>query len=120
MMLDDFMIRATLAGIGVALAAAPLELQKTIVNTGYAKALAAYEEGVRVLESSLGGIGGCPFAPRATGNIATEDLVNALHRSGFETGVDLDAAIRASRWLGEQLGRDLPAYLPKAGPFPSS
>ena len=89
-------------------------------NTGYANALAAAEAGVSVLDASLGGIGGCPFAPRATGNIATEDLVNALHRSGFETGVDLDAAIRASRWLGEQLGRDLPAYLPKAGPFPSS
>ena len=89
-------------------------------NTGYANALAAAEAGVSVLDASLGGIGGCPFAPRATGNIATEDLVNALHRSGFETGVDLDAAIRASRWLGEQLGRDLPAYLPKAGPFPSA
>ena len=89
-------------------------------NTGYANALAAAEAGVSVLDASRGGTGGCPFAPRATGNIATEDLVNALHRSGFETGVDLDAAIRASRWLGEQLGRDLPAYLPKAGPFPSS
>ena len=89
-------------------------------NTGYANALAAAEAGVSVLDASLGGIGGCPFAPRATGNIATEDLVYALHRSGFDTGVDLDAAIRASRWLGEQLGRDLPAYLPKAGPFPSA
>ena len=89
-------------------------------NTGYANALAAAEAGVSVLDASLGGIGGCPFAPRATGNIATEDLVNALHRSGFDTGVDLDAAIRASQWLSEQLGRELPAYLPKAGPFPSS
>lgn len=87
-------------------------------NTGYANALAAADAGVSVLDSSLGGIGGCPFAPRATGNIATEDLVYALHRSGFDTGVDLDAAIRASQWLGEQLGRDLPAYLPRAGTFP--
>jgi hydroxymethylglutaryl-CoA lyase len=88
-------------------------------NTGYANALAAAEAGVTVLDASLGGVGGCPFAPRATGNIATEDLVYALHRSGFETGVDLEAAIDASRWLGEQLGRDLPAYLPRSGDFPA-
>ncbi len=89
-------------------------------NTGYANALAAADAGVEVLDSSLGGIGGCPFAPRATGNIATEDLVYALHRSGYATGVDLEAAIAASRWLGEQLGRDLPAYLPRAGVFPAT
>jgi hydroxymethylglutaryl-CoA lyase len=88
-------------------------------NTGYANALAAAEAGVGVLDASLGGIGGCPFAPRATGNIATEDLVYALHRSGFDTGVDLDAAIAASQWLSETLGRTLPAYLPRAGVFPS-
>ena len=88
-------------------------------NTGYANALAAAEAGVGVLDASLGGIGGCPFAPRATGNIATEDLVYALHRSGFDTGVDLDAAIAASQWLSETLGRTLPAYLPRAGTFPS-
>jgi isopropylmalate/homocitrate/citramalate synthase len=88
-------------------------------NTGYANALAAAEAGVGVLDASLGGIGGCPFAPRATGNIATEDLVYALHRSGFDTGVDLDAAIAASQWLSETLGRTLPAYLPRAGAFPS-
>jgi hydroxymethylglutaryl-CoA lyase len=88
-------------------------------NTGYANALAAADAGVTVLDASLGGIGGCPFAPRATGNIATEDLVYALHRSGYETGVDLYAAIAASQWLGAQLGRDLPAYLPRAGVFPA-
>jgi hydroxymethylglutaryl-CoA lyase len=88
-------------------------------NTGYANALAAADAGVAVLDASLGGIGGCPFAPRATGNIATEDLVYALHRSGYETGVDLQAAIGASAWLGEQLGRDLPASLPRAGVFPA-
>jgi len=88
-------------------------------NTGYASALAAYEAGVRVLDSSLGGIGGCPFAPRATGNIATEDLVFALERSGVNTGLDLDALIRASDWLGEQLGRPTPALVSKAGPFPA-
>lgn len=87
-------------------------------NTGYASALAAYEAGVRVLDSSLGGIGGCPFAPRATGNIATEDLVFALERSGVNTGLDLDALIRASDWLADQLGRPTPALVSKSGPFP--
>jgi hydroxymethylglutaryl-CoA lyase len=87
-------------------------------NTGYASALAAYEAGVTVLDSSLGGIGGCPFAPNATGNIATEDLVFALERSGVDTGLDLDALCRAADWLGEQLGRPVPSLLPKAGPFP--
>lgn len=89
-------------------------------NTGYANALAAAEVGVAVLDASLGGIGGCPFAPRATGNIATEDLVNALHRSGFDTGLDLDALVEASLWLADALGRVLPAYLPRAGVFPSA
>ncbi len=88
-------------------------------NTGYASALAAYEAGVRVLDSSLGGIGGCPFAPRATGNIATEDLVFALERSGIKTGLDLDELIKTSDWLGEQLGRPTPALVSKAGPFPT-
>ena len=89
-------------------------------NTGYANALAAYEEGVRVLDSSLGGIGGCPFAPKATGNIATEDLVYLLERSGISTGVDLDALIAASDWLGEQLGRPTPSLVSKAGGFPTA
>lgn len=88
-------------------------------NTGYANALAAFEAGVRVLDSSLGGIGGCPFAPKATGNIATEDLVFLLERSGISTGVDLDALIRASAWLGEQLGRPTPSLVSKAGGFPA-
>lgn len=87
-------------------------------NTGYASALAAYEAGVRVLDSSLGGIGGCPFAPNATGNIATEDLVFALERSGVDTGLDLDELCRASEWLADALGRPVPSLLPKAGPFP--
>lgn len=87
-------------------------------NTGYASALAAYEAGVTVLDSSLGGIGGCPFAPNATGNIATEDLVFALERSGVDTGLDLDALCRASDWLTAQLGRPVPSLLPKAGDFP--
>jgi hydroxymethylglutaryl-CoA lyase len=87
-------------------------------NTGYASAQAAAEAGVSVLDASLGGIGGCPFAPRATGNIATEDLVYALERSGFGTGLDLDELCRASEWLGEKLGRPTPGLVAKAGPFP--
>jgi hydroxymethylglutaryl-CoA lyase len=88
-------------------------------NTGYANALAAYEAGITVLDASLGGIGGCPFAPRATGNIATEDLAYLLDRSGISTGLDLDALVTASDWLGGQLGRPTPALVSKAGGFPS-
>src|SRR5262249_55018840 len=89
-------------------------------NTGDANALAAFEAGVSVLDSSLGGIGGCPFAPRATGNIATEDLIYALERSGISTGCDLAALIDASDWLGSKLGRPTPALVSKAGTFPGS
>ncbi len=88
-------------------------------NTGYANALAAYESGITVLDASLGGIGGCPFAPKATGNIATEDLAYLLERSGLDTGLDLDALVAASDWLGHQLGRPTPALVSKAGGFPT-
>jgi isopropylmalate/homocitrate/citramalate synthase len=86
-------------------------------NTGYANAVAAVAAGATVLDASLGGTGGCPFAPRATGNIATEDLVYLLHGMGHETGVDLDALIGHAAWLGEQLGKELPGQLHKAGTF---
>ncbi|MDQ6920599.1 MAG: hydroxymethylglutaryl-CoA lyase [Candidatus Dormibacteraeota bacterium] len=86
-------------------------------NTGLANAVAALEAGATVLDASLGGTGGCPFAPRATGNIPTEDLVYMLHGMGIRTGIDLQALIEASRWLGEQLGKELPAMLPRAGDF---
>jgi hydroxymethylglutaryl-CoA lyase/(R)-citramalyl-CoA lyase len=84
-------------------------------NTGYANALAAVEAGAEVLDASVGGIGGCPFAPRATGNVATEDLVYLLHGEGIETGVDLDALVGVSTWLEEVLGRTLPGYVYRAG-----
>ena len=87
-------------------------------NTGIANAYAAVAAGVTTLDASLGGIGGCPFAPAATGNIATEDLVYMLERSGYATGVDLDAAIETGKWLQEQLGRPVPGMLVKAGRFP--
>lgn len=88
-------------------------------NTGIANAWAGIEAGVRRLDASLGGTGGCPFAPRATGNIATEDLVYMLDRSGIETGVDLDAAIRTAEWLEAQLGHGVPGQVMKAGGFPA-
>jgi isopropylmalate/homocitrate/citramalate synthase len=87
-------------------------------NTGYANAVAALEEGAVSLDASIGGAGGCPFAPKATGNIATEDLVYLLRGLGVDTGVDLDALIGTSRWLGAQLGKELPGMVARAGDFP--
>jgi isopropylmalate/homocitrate/citramalate synthase len=83
-------------------------------NTGYANCLAALEAGATVLDASIGGLGGCPYAPRATGNVATEDLVYLLEGEGFETGVDLDALIRSSEWLEALLGRRLEGYVYRA------
>jgi isopropylmalate/homocitrate/citramalate synthase len=84
-------------------------------NTGYANALAGLEHGATVFDASVGGLGGCPFAPRATGNIATEDLVYLLDGEGVETGVDVAALIEVSHWLGGVLGRELPGLLARAG-----
>ncbi len=87
-------------------------------NTGLANAFAAVEAGVTYLDASIGGIGGCPFAPAATGNIPTDDLLYLLDRSGVTTGVSLEKIMDVSRWLEEELGRGVPALLPKAGGFP--
>jgi len=87
-------------------------------NTGLANAQAALVAGVASLDASIGGIGGCPFAPAATGNIPTDDLLYMLQRSGVETGVSLEKIIATSKWLQEQLGRSVPAMLPRAGAFP--
>ena len=87
-------------------------------NTGYANALAALEAGATVLDASVGGLGGCPFAPRASGNVATEDLVYLLEREGVATGIDLDALIGVSAWLEEVFGRRLEGQLYRAGAFP--
>jgi isopropylmalate/homocitrate/citramalate synthase len=86
-------------------------------NTGIANAAAAVESGATVLDASVGGTGGCPFAPRATGNIATEDLVYLLHGMDYETGIDLDALIEVATWLAQQLDKDLPGQVYKAGDF---
>ena len=87
-------------------------------NTGLANAYAGVEAGVDVLDASVGGIGGCPFAPGATGNIATEDLVYMLERAGYSTGYDLDALIGTARWIGEKIGRPAPSALSRAGGWP--
>jgi hydroxymethylglutaryl-CoA lyase len=89
-------------------------------NTGLANAYAALEAGVSALDASIGGIGGCPFAPAATGNIPTEDLLYMLARMGIDTGVDLEALIGTGRWLQGQLGRAVPGALVKAGSFPAA
>jgi len=87
-------------------------------NTGLANAAAALESGVRVFDSSLGGIGGCPFAPNATGNVPTEDLLYMFHRMGYTSGVDLDALAGNVPWIEEVLHHSVPGYLSKAGNFP--
>ena len=87
-------------------------------NIGLANAQAAVDSGVSYLDASIGGIGGCPFAPAATGNIPTDDLLYLLDRSGVETGVSLEKIIEVSHWLEQELGRSVPALLPKAGMFP--
>ncbi len=86
-------------------------------NTGIANAVAALEAGALALDASVGGAGGCPFAPRATGNIATEDLVYLLHGMGVATGIDLEAMIEVAQWLEAHLGRPLPSMVARAGVF---
>ena len=83
-------------------------------GTGIANAWAAIEAGVMMLDASLGGLGGCPFAPKATGNIATEDLIYLADRSNIEHGMNLDAVIQANRWVARVLGRELPSLVARA------
>ena len=89
-------------------------------NTGYANCLAALDAGAHVLDASVGGLGGCPFSPRATGNVATEDLVYLLEGEGVATGIDLDALVGVSQWLEGVLGRTLEGYVYRAGSWPPS
>ena len=88
-------------------------------GAGLANVYAAVQSGVDIIDASCGGIGGCPFAPAATGNVATEDVVYMLHRAGFETGIDLDAMIETAKWLETVLGHPISSSLSKAGPFPA-
>jgi hydroxymethylglutaryl-CoA lyase len=87
-------------------------------NTGLANALAAVHAGVTALDASTGGIGGCPFAPTATGNIPTEDLLYLLHRSDIETGIDIDRVIESAGWTADLIGTEVPGLLSRAGRFP--
>ena len=86
-------------------------------HTGVACAWSAVEAGATVLDASVGGLGGCPFAPRATGNVATEDVLYLLERERVETGVDLEALIGVAKWLEQLLGRELPGRVYRAGRF---
>lgn len=88
-------------------------------NTGYANAVAGLEAGAATLDCSVGGLGGCPFAPGATGNVATEDLVYMLERDGVATGVDLDELIATARWVEAVLGKRLSGQLHRVGPAPA-
>jgi len=107
--LVETMLREDGGGVGV-------HLHNTR-NTGFAAAYAALEAGATVFDASVGGLGGCPFAPRATGNIATEDLVYLLHGEGVETGIDLAGLISVAEWLSGVMGRDLPGQVYRAGTF---
>jgi hydroxymethylglutaryl-CoA lyase len=89
-------------------------------NTGLANVWAAVNAGASIVDASLGGLGGCPFAPRATGNVPTEDVIYMLERSGYHTGLDLDRLIETAAWLAGEMGRDLPGMLSKAGNFPGA
>jgi hydroxymethylglutaryl-CoA lyase len=89
-------------------------------NTGLANVWSAVSAGAATVDASLGGLGGCPFAPRATGNVPTEDVVYMLERSGFHTGLDLNRVIEATEWLAGAMGRELPGMLSKAGNFPGA
>lgn len=113
-------VRALVAAIGAAAPGMALRAHfHNTRNTGIANALAAFEAGVTWLDASTGGIGGCPFAPRATGNIGTEDLVYALTRSGVETGYDLARLTAIAPWLAQKLEiGEVPAMLSRSGGFP--
>jgi hydroxymethylglutaryl-CoA lyase len=118
---DPWTVRARMSAARQAAPDARLRLHfHDTRNTGIANAAAGLETGADVLDSSCGGIGGCPFAPAATGNIATEDLVYMLERAGFDTGLDLSALIAAGKWVSAKLGRSPTSALARAGGFPKA
>ena len=116
---DPWTVRTRVAAARAAAPGARLRLHfHDTRNTGLANAFAGVEAGVRTLDASCGGLGGCPFAPDATGNIATEDLAYMLHRAGFDTGLDIKALVATARWVGEKLGKPPVSALSRAGGFP--
>jgi len=117
---DPWTVRSRLEAVRAVTGDLPLRVHfHDTRNTGIANTSAAIEMGIEVVDASVGGIGGCPFAPNATGNIATDDLVFVLHRAGYPTGLDLDQLIETSRWVGEALNIEPPSALLKAGDFPT-
>lgn len=115
---DPWMVRQRVEAVRAAIGDIPLRLHfHDTRNTGLANAYAGIEAGIDRLDASCGGIGGCPFAPAATGNIGTEDLVNMLHRGGYETGLDLDGLIATAHWICGKLGKAPPSSLARAGVF---
>ncbi len=116
---DPWDVTARLAAVKAVVGDVPLRVHfHNTRNTALANIHAAITAGVSIIDASCGGIGGCPFAPAATGNVPTEDVVYMLGRGGFETGIDLAKMIDTSHWLAGVLGHEVPSLLAKAGPFP--
>ena len=117
---DPWVVRKRVEAVQAVIGSIPLRMHfHDTRNTGIANAYASVEAGVSVLDASVGGLGGCPFAPAATGNIGTEDLVYMLERAGFETGYDLGKLIETARWVAEKIGKAPASSLTRAGPFPA-
>lgn len=117
---DPWVVRKRVEAVQAVIGSIPLRMHfHDTRNTGIANAYASVEAGVTILDASVGGLGGCPFAPAATGNIGTEDLVYMLERAGFETGYDLGKLIETARWVGEKIGKAPASSLTRAGGFPA-
>jgi hydroxymethylglutaryl-CoA lyase len=113
-------VRGLIEGLRPIVGATPIRAHfHNTRNTGIANIMAAVEAGAAIVDASTGGIGGCPFAPKATGNVATEDVLYLLHHSGVRTGVVLDQVIETAHWLEQILGRTVPGLVSKAGDFPA-
>lgn len=116
---DPWVVRKRVEAVQAVIGSIPLRMHfHDTRNTGIANAYASVEAGVTILDASVGGLGGCPFAPAATGNIGTEDLVYMLERAGFETGYDLGKLIETARWVAEKIGKAPGSSLTRAGGFP--
>ena len=113
-------VTALVSAIRAAIAPLPVRVHfHNTRNTGIANVWAAVAAGASVVDASIGGLGGCPFAPGAAGNVASEDVVYLLHRSGIATGLDLDQLIAAAQWLGRLMDKPMPSMLARAGGFPN-
>lgn len=115
------LVKAVMAAVKAAVPGMPIRVHfHDTRNTAVANAWAGVEAGATTVDASIGGIGGCPFAPNATGNVATEDVQYMLQRSGVETGLSLDGLIDTAKWLGQKMGRTLPGLVSRAGGFPKA